>query len=432
MAEDLIQIDSGKAITRVAMVIALLLALFGSWIVVRAYIGSTMAEYLGGDDGGLGSSRTAVRLAPRDPFTHWKLAAIMERRLPADQLPLAVSEYEKAVSLSPNDYRFWMDFGVALEHAGQVERAEKALRHSVELAPSYAYPRWYLGNLLLRSARYEEAFTELRRASESDVAFQPQLFNAAWGVFSDDTESLKKAVGSTATARAGFAQYLIGFQRFDDGIRLWKSLSEPEMRANREAGEAIVKALVAVQRYHEAASVSNDLVPAQIQSVEGAFVDGNFESGMGYHEGAIFGWKVTSTPQAQIGLDPAQGYQSDRSLRILFQVRAKLDSIDVSQLIPVAPDTQYDLEYAIRTSKVLSADPPVVAIVDEIGGKVLATSPAASTETTEWKVEKFSFKTGPKTQAITMRIQRASCAPEAMCPIYGTIWYDNFNLQRRG
>jgi tetratricopeptide (TPR) repeat protein len=432
MAEDLIQIDSGKAITRVAMVIALLLALFGSWIVVRAYIGSTMAEYFGADDSGLARSRTAVLLAPRDPFTHWKLAAIMERKLPADQLPLAVSEYEKAVSLSPNDYRFWMDFGVALEHAGQVDRAEKALRHSVELAPSYAYPRWYLGNLLLRSGRYEEAFSELRRASESDVAFQPQLFNAAWAVFSDDTEALKRAVGSTATARAGFAQYLIGFQRFDDGIRLWKSLSEPEMRANREAGEAIVKALVAVQRYHEAASVSNDLVPAQIQSVEGAFVDGNFESGMGYHDGSIFGWKVTSTPQAQIGLDPAQGYQSDRSLRILFQVRAKLDSIDVSQLIPVAPDTQYDLEYAIRTSKVESADLPVVVIVDEIDGKVLATSPPAVSGTNEWKAEKFSFKTGPKTQAITMRIQRASCGPDAMCPIYGTIWYDNFNLQRRG
>jgi len=432
MAEDLIQIDSGKAITRVGMVIALLLALFGSWIIVRAYIGSTMAEYFASDEGGLGSSRTAVRLAPRDPFTHWKLAAIMERKLPADQLPLAVSEYEKAVSLSPNDYRFWMDFGVALEHAGQVERAEKALRHSVELAPSYAYPRWYLGNLLLRSGRYPEAFAELRRASESDISFQPQLFNAAWAVFSDDTESLKKAVGSTATARAGFAQYLIGFQRFNDGIRLWKSLSDPEMRANREAGEAIVKALVAVQRYHEAASVSNDLAPAQIHSAEGTFVDGNFESGLGYHDGSIFGWKVTSTPQAQIGLDPAQGYQSERSLRILFQVRARLDSINVSQLVPVAPNTQYDLEYAIRTNKVESADLPVVAVVDEIDGKVIATSEAAGTGTNEWKVEKFSFKTGPKTQAITMRIQRASCAPDASCPIYGTIWYDNFNLQRRG
>ncbi len=432
MAEDLIQIDSGKAITRVAMIIALLLALFGSWIVVRAYIGSTMAEYFASDDGGLRSSRTAVRLAPRDPFTHWKLAAIMERKLPADQLPLAVNEYEKAVSLSPNDYRFWMDLGVALEHAGQVERGEKALRHSVELAPSYAYPRWYLGNLLLRSGRYAEAFTELRRASESDVSFQPQLFNAAWAVFSDDTESLKQAVGSTATARAGFAQYLIGFQRFDDGIRLWKSLSEPEMRSNREAGEAIVKALIAVQRYHEAASVSNDLAPAEIRSTEGAFVDGNFESALGYHDGSIFGWKVTSTSQAQIGIDTALGYQSGRSLRILFQVRSKLDSINVSQLVPVAPDTQYDLEFAIRTSKVESADLPVVAIVDEIDGKVLATSEAAGTGTNDWKVEKVSFKTGPKTQAITMRIQRASCAPEDSCPIYGTIWYDNFNLQRRG
>ena len=101
-------------------------------------------------------------------------------------------------------------------------------------------------------------------------------------------------------------------------------------------------------------------------------------------------------------------------------------------MVPVAPDAQYDLEYAIRTSKLESADLPVLVIVDEIDGKVLATSAPAGTGTIDWKVEKFSFKTGPKTQAINLRIQRATCAPDSSCPIYGTIWYDNFNLQRRG
>ncbi len=306
MAE-LIQIDTTKTVSRLGMILAFVLALVGSWFVIRAYIGSTMAEYLSSEEAGLAMPRRAVALAPRDPHAHWRLGAIMERRLPADQMPQALAEFEKAASLSPNDYRFWMDFGTALEQAGEVERAEKALRRSVELAPAYAYPRWYLGNLLLRSGRYPEAFSELRRASEADPTFQPQLFNAAWSIYRDDTQALTVAVGSTATARAGFAQYLIGFQRFDDGIRLWKSLNENERRANREAGEAIVKSLVASQRYHQAADVSNDLAPAAVHSAVGKFVDGNFESGLGYHEGSIFGWKVTSTPQAQIGIDPRTG-----------------------------------------------------------------------------------------------------------------------------
>ncbi len=48
-----------------------------------------------------------------------------------------------------------MEFGAALEQAGDFEKAEKALREAVKLAPSYAYPRWYLGNLLVRTDRYD-------------------------------------------------------------------------------------------------------------------------------------------------------------------------------------------------------------------------------------------------------------------------------------
>lgn len=429
---DLIQINSTRTVSRVLMILVLVLAVFGSYFVVRAYIGSTMAEYLSPESGGLTMPRRAVAWAPDDPQTHWKLGAMMERKLPADQLPQAIAEYEKAASLSPNDYRFWMDFGTALEHAGEVERGEKALRRSVELAPSYAYPRWYLGNLLLRSGRYDEAFIELRRASEADSTFQPQLFNATWSVYSDDIKAQIDAVGSTPTARAGFAQYLIGFQRFDDGIRLWKNLSENERRANREVGQEIIKSLVAAQRYHEAADVSNDLVPGPVRSAEGKFVDGTFESGLGYPEGSIFGWNVTSTSQLQIGIDPDQGYQSDRSLRLLFQVRNKLDTINVSQLIPITPDTQYDLQYAVKTQQLEGADLPEVAIFDEVEGKVLAKAEGLQGGTNNWQLMKVSFKTGPKTQAITMRLQRQACAPDSSCPIFGTVWYDNFNLQRRG
>ena len=115
--------------------------------------------------------------------------------------------------------------GTALESAGDSEKGERALRRALELAPSYAYPHWYLGNLLLRSGRYAEAFEELRRASESEPTFRPQLFNSAYGVYKDDIESLKSAVGSDPAMRAGFSHYLVALKKYDDGVRIWKSLS---------------------------------------------------------------------------------------------------------------------------------------------------------------------------------------------------------------
>ena len=78
-----------------------------------------------------------------------------------------VREFEVAVRLSPNDFRYWEELGRALEMTGDRAGAEKALRRAVFLAPNYYHPHWRLGNLLLRSNRYEEAFQHLFRAAEA-------------------------------------------------------------------------------------------------------------------------------------------------------------------------------------------------------------------------------------------------------------------------
>ena len=75
----------------------------------------------------------------------------------------------------------------------------------MKLAPSYAYPRWYLGNLLLRTERYDEGFAELRRASEANDQFATQLFNLAWQLNKDDFNALQSAVGNFPGTRAAFA-----------------------------------------------------------------------------------------------------------------------------------------------------------------------------------------------------------------------------------
>ncbi|HWW73833.1 MAG TPA: hypothetical protein VNZ44_00470, partial [Pyrinomonadaceae bacterium] len=53
----------------------------------------------------------------------------------------------------------------------------------------------------------------------------------------------------------------------------------------------------------------------------------------------------------------------------------------------------------------------------------------APTGTNEWKQNSIEFTTGPNTEAFVIRIVRAGC-PEGACPIYGKIWYDDFNLER--
>jgi tetratricopeptide (TPR) repeat protein len=432
MPEQLTHLDATRPLTRAVMILVVLLGLLGSWFVVRWHLGNTIAEYQGSDDDGLEMVRRAVSWAPSDPLTHWRLGAITQRKLPPDQLKQAVIEYEQAASLAPNDYRFWMSLGTALEQWGEVERGEKALRRAAELAPSYSFPRWYLGNLLLRSGRYDDAFAELRRASTADPALRSQLLNLAWAIYNKDLDSFAEAVGTSAEAQANSAAYLAGRQRFEDGIRLWQRLAEAEKRANRIHGESIINSLVTGKRFHQAAEIANDLVPTPLyRAVEGKFIDGGFEDNLVSRPGDVFGWQVKSSRQVQVGIDPNRGHNGDRSLRIVFKVPSRLDLITVSQLVPVKPDTQYDLECWVRTDDLQSASTPRIEIADATDGRVVATSEPAPNGNADWQRIALSFKTSAKTEAVLVRIIRTSCPEDPVCPIFGTAWYDDFHFQRR-
>lgn len=437
MPHDLIQINTRNRTVRIAFVVLIAIASVWSVYAFRWYIGNTMAEYFNTGPNDLELAQVARTLSPKDPLTHWRLGQISQKRLPLDQSAAALVEYEKAVALSPNDYRMWMSLGIAREQSGELEKAEPALRQAVALAPSYAYPHWYLGNLLLRGGRYDEAFAELQKASEADPEeLRSQLFNLVVAVYGTDLQSAIKAVGSNAETRANFALYLLSQQKFDDGIAVWNSLSADEKKANKGAGESIVVSLINNQRYHNAMTLWNDIAPASGYKVEeGRIADSGFEESVNYGASVVFGWQVKNVPQMQIGIDPDTSHNGQRSLRIVFQVRSQKDQISVSQLVPIAKDTTYDFECFVKTAKLQSGGPPVVQIVDGGNGAILASSDAAPSGNNDWNRIGLTFKTGSTSEAVTVRIVRASCGQEnagevQVCPIFGTVWYDDFSFKR--
>jgi len=431
MPDQLMQFKASAPL-KLIMTLTVLLALFSSWFVVRWYLGNTIAEYFHPEDHRLETAQMAVGLAPNDPLPHWRLGNLVQKELSPDQISLVIVEYEKAVSLSPSDYRLWMDFGSALEQAGEFDKAEKALREAVKLAPSYAYPHWYLGNLLLRTDRYTEGFAELQRASEANDQFQPQLFNLAWQLEKDDFEALKAAVGNIPAIRAAFSKYLIERGRYGDGLRLWNSLTETEKRKSRFAADPIISSLIGNQRYHQAMEIWNEVAPGPAYHAEfGHILDGGFENNLAHGPGAVFGWQVQSNSQVQIGIDAGQGHTGSRSLRVFFQVRSHIDTINVSQLVPVKPDTEYDLECYLKTERLESAETPVVVIVSAADESWLAGSPAAPSGNNNWQRISLSFKTGAKTEAVKVKMLRNSCPNSPVCPIFGTVWYDDFDLKAR-
>ncbi len=419
------------------LLVPLFVALVCLWYVARWCLGDTMAEWLPEE----GAARAAVRLAPADPQAHFTLARLAERSFEPEQLVVAVKEYEQAATLSPNDYRLWFQLGRARGLVGDDAGSERALRRAVELAPNYPEPRWYLGNLLLRAGRTDESFVELRRAGEADaIKFRPQVFDLAWHVFRADVAAVLSVVGDSAETRAGLAAYLLKQQRLDDALRLWSALTPAQQQEQRATGEQIVQTLIAAKRYRATLAVQRDLLgqrqggqsTSELVPDVGQLLNGGFEAPVGPPGKSWYDWQVTPVAQVQLNLDEHVKHSAARSLRLVFNATSALDFHHVAQLVVVAPQQRYNLSYFVRTEELKSASTLLTQLVDAADqAHVLVASAPLANGASDWQQVTLDFTTGAQTEAIVVRLVRAPCA-EAVCPLFGKVWYDDFNLQSFG
>jgi Flp pilus assembly protein TadD len=429
MSEQITTLDVRAPWRRVLLLLPVVVALVVMWYVVRLCMGDTMAEWLADAT----TARAATQLAPSDPQAHYTLARLAEQSFEPEQLTSAVKEYEQATALSPNDYRLWFQLGNARGLVGDDAGAELALRRAVELAPNYPEPHWYLGNLLLRTGRDEQAFAELRlAAAENPKTYLPQVFDLAWHVFKGDMAAVLAATGDTPAARAGLADYLLKQQRLDDALRLWSNLNPAQQQEQYETGAKLEAALVTAKRYHGALDVERALHKQDSASLptEGQLLNGGFESPVGPAGRSWYDWQVTPVAQAQINLDERVKHSDRRSLRIVFNAASALDFHHVAQLVVVAPQTLYRLAYFVRTEELQSSSTLLTEVVDASDEtRVLAASAPLANGTSDWQPVALEFKTGAQTEAVIVRLRRPPCTL-ALCPLFGKVWYDDFNLQR--
>ncbi len=409
-----------------------LLMITASWFTTRWYVGNTVAEYAPPvEQGGIDMAQLAVRWAPHDPLTHWRLGAFEEKTFSAENLAAAANEYKLAVEAAPYDYRYWMEYGRALEATGDIVGSEKALRRSVELAPAYARPRWVYGNFLLRQERIDEAFDQLSRAANADELMRPQVFTLAWQIFKGDLDTIMKAVPAPAV-RLQFVVYLITGGNFDDGARVLRSVSESERRAHSDLTGEIIKTLIQKRQYRAALTILREVEtdPSQLPTPEKVW-NGGFESPLVPKDPRLFHWVIVPSGLAPMSIDTL-AHNGSGSLKIVLKAPGKLDAIPISQTIIVEPDTQYRLQFYQRVADLISAATPVVAVLDPSDNSPLAVSPGLQTGTHDWQQVSLDFKT-KKTDAVQLGFYRGSCGEgQPICPIFGTVWYDEFNLQRIG
>lgn len=370
-----------------------------------------------------------VALAPNDPQTHYTLAALSERNFAPEDLVRSLTEYEKAVALSPNDYRMWFSLGKARERSGDAVGAELALKKAIELAPNYSRLRWVYGNILLRQSKTAEAFMEMRQAAETDKTFIAPLVSTAWQIFDGDLAQIKQNIGDSTQINFVLPTFLAKQDRLDEAFSIWDSLpADAKKTTFKGNGEELFNQLLETKKYRDALRVKAQISEpnAENTAIE-TISNAGFETDIKPNSD-IFAWQIADGIQPQIGFDISQKRSGNQSLVIVFNSPSGQDFRVVSQTVVVESGKSYGFEAAYKANLKTSAT-LLWEIVDASNNKVLATTEAVA-DNADWTGLTANFTVPETTQAVTIRLARAVCKLSS-CPITGKIWFDDFNLVSR-
>src|SRR5256884_3929082 len=341
--------------------IATLAALACSWAVweaARTGIARTLAERaeLTAE---IDSADRAIKLAPNDAEAHFARGEVLQSR---EDYSSASVEFERAVQLRPRDYFLWLMLGVTRDENQDEEGALRALRQASALAPSYAPPRWQLGNLLLRMGQYDEAFAEMRRAAIGNPNLWPNVIDLAWGIYDGNVDAVVKVIRpESAAARLSLALFLA---RHNQPAAALDQFRQTAITANAK-NETLLEELLKARAFNAAYEVWETIHGLPLGTLPDGRVlplgtlpdgrvlplgtlpdgrvsdtriyDGGFEESIAVGQPG-FGWQITpSVANVTMSVDTNEHQSGSRSLRIDFRGNSSPMSPLLSQLVLVKP-----------------------------------------------------------------------------------------------
>jgi len=362
---------------------------------------------------------SSVEMTPNDAEVHYTRSAVATFTRDS---ALALREIEQAVRLRPRDYYLWLELGLARDEAGDQAGALTAFNESNRLSPYYAQPRWLRGNLLFRMQRYDEAFKDLREATDSNPEYLPAFIDLAFRASRKDTSMTEQLVQPrTDKAQTEMASYFAHNGKPDEAVTHFKSIRT----VNLEARQKLVRDLIAGGALRQAFTVWSD----NNQSNDVTVYDGGFEGTLSLDESG-FGWRVVKgQPGLSISLDTGQPQSGARSLRISFTGNTNPALELATQLILVQPGQRYKLNFSARTDNLVTGGPVILVAKDQRSSQVLARSAQLPADMKTWQPFSTEFAVGADVSAIRLVVQREECS-SSPCPVFGSVNLDSFSLEQ--
>ena len=375
----------------------------------------------------------ASKIEPANAENWYRLGRYRHLDFEHSDLPLAISNYQRAVQLDPHSAFYKLDLAGALEMTGNDAEAENYFRAAQENYPISAEVSWRYGNFLLRQQRLPEAYAEIHRAVAVDSKLLPLAVSRAWHSDPDVRVLLDQVLPNTAEADWEALSYLVQAQEGTAAVAVWNQLIGLKPSIDRKILFAFTDLLVGQDRFEQAGSVWRQATAADgtfpPASSDGSLVlDGGFE-----HDppNGGFGWRQEDVRGADFDFDTEEKHSGSRSARVIFDRSQNLSYANLSQWVLVAPGTRYRFRGFLRTDHISTDSGMRFEIIDPRRPKVLDVLTPNETGTQPWTMEEGDFTTGPQTHLIHILLRRIP-GVRFDNKISGTVWVDDVALLPAG
>jgi hypothetical protein len=386
----------------------------------------------------------ALQYDPANATFWWYRGRLRHYSVGVVDIPQAISDYQKALSLNPRLSQAWVDLADCYERTGRYADAEAALDKALATHTYSPIVRWQAGNFFLRRGNLPRMYDCFKMASEYDPEKLGIAVDIAWKVDADHAGILQKLIPDRLSANLSYFDFLVSRDELDLARAAWERVLKnevpPEAEFKVSSSFGYIDHLLAKSRVEDAERVWDEALQKAgtglrdtriVKEEPGAGASGppNLVWNGSFENESLrggFDWRYPDTAEVQFQVDLSNCMEGLKCLKVTFG-DTNINLSHLSQIIPIPSPGNYVLDFYLRTEGLTTDQTPYVSIqgYPEGSGATLRTDHFP--ESTDWKKMSYPFVVKENCKAVQFVLRRDPSSKFGN-RLKGSLWLDAISV----
>lgn len=386
---------------------------------VRMYLASAIS-----DEANMGELRRAARLEPWNAEYRHRLGRYYFYAV--QDTSRALQEFQEAARLNPHSARLWLDLADLYFLAGNKTQVNQALDHALDADPTTPSVIWEVANTYFAEGDQQSGLRELKLLADKDPNSADRVVAQAWRLTHDEQAIVNDVLPPRPEPLLSFIQLLTAQNEQPSAAEVWTHLISLKQPFPARLAFPYVQFLIDQGDSVQAKRVWQDLATVD-SSFPGYMPSSNLVVNSSFENpilNAGLDWRYQPFPDVTVHLDSSEVHSGNKGLAFTFN--GALSELGIAQYVPVSPGKEYELTSFYKTQDLEGAGGVQWAAIDPATNTIIAlTDPLSKAD--GWQEAKVTFKTGPETSLILLRLLRLPAGNI----LRGKLWIDDVALNQK-